>query len=374
MNILITTGIYPPDVGGPAKFVPLISKHLSNENEVRIITLSEDTKLNQDEKNQVHRIKRNQNKIIRFLKTVFSIIKFGKNVEVIFVNGLWLEVYIANLVLRKKIVRKIVGDPVWEKLFTQNKIFDSFDTFQKNTYNFKVQLYKYIRNIVIRSANIIIVPSNHLYEFVKNINFSGELIKINNGTLITDALEKNFKETNFLIVSRLVKHKNIDLIIKSLYNLKNKYSLDFNLDIVGEGPDRSKLNNLINHLNLNSCVNLVGSKHGEDLENFYKNSNYFLQISSYEGMPHTILEAMNHKLVIIASNFGGNYELIGENIYGYLVESIKENEIVKAIKVAVDDIDKESKVIKAKEMIEKEYNIESTIKSYSEIILKNDKK
>ena len=54
MNILITTGIYPPDVGGPAKFVPLISKHLSNENEVRIITLSEDSKLNQDEKNKVY--------------------------------------------------------------------------------------------------------------------------------------------------------------------------------------------------------------------------------------------------------------------------------------------------------------------------------
>ena len=109
MNILITTGIYPPDVGGPAKFVPLISEHLSNENKVKIITLSEDSKLNQDEKNQVHRIKRNQNKIIRFLKTVLLIIKYGKNVEVIFVNGLWLEVYIANLVLRKKIVRKIVG-------------------------------------------------------------------------------------------------------------------------------------------------------------------------------------------------------------------------------------------------------------------------
>ena len=75
MNILITTGIYPPDVGGPAKFVPLISKHLSNENEVRVITLSEDSKLNQDEKNQVYRIERNQNKIIRFLRTVLSIIK-----------------------------------------------------------------------------------------------------------------------------------------------------------------------------------------------------------------------------------------------------------------------------------------------------------
>jgi glycosyltransferase involved in cell wall biosynthesis len=119
-------------------------------------------------------------------------------------------------------------------------------------------------------------------------------------------------------------------------------------------------------------VNLVGSKHGQELENFYKNSNYLLQISSYEGMPHTILEAMNHKLVIIASNFGGNYELIGENIHGYLVESIKENDIVSAIKIAVDDIDKESKVIKAKELIEKEYDIKSTIKNYSEVILKND--
>ena len=48
------------------------NKDLSNENEVRIITLSEDSKLNQDEKNQVYRIERNQNKIIRFLKTFLS--------------------------------------------------------------------------------------------------------------------------------------------------------------------------------------------------------------------------------------------------------------------------------------------------------------
>ena len=44
------------------------------------------------------------------------IIKKGRNVNIIFINGLWLEVYIANLFLRKKTIRKIVGDPVWEKL------------------------------------------------------------------------------------------------------------------------------------------------------------------------------------------------------------------------------------------------------------------
>ena len=85
MNILITTGIYPPDVGGPAKFVPLISKHLSNDNEVRIITLSEDSKLNQDEKNKVYRIERNQNKIMSTTNVYkiptmkFPPMKFQKN-------------------------------------------------------------------------------------------------------------------------------------------------------------------------------------------------------------------------------------------------------------------------------------------------------
>ena len=41
MNILVTTGIFPPDVGGPAKFVPLIADKLSEKNNLKVITLSE---------------------------------------------------------------------------------------------------------------------------------------------------------------------------------------------------------------------------------------------------------------------------------------------------------------------------------------------
>ena len=43
MNILITTGIFPPDVGGPAKFVPLIADNLSKNHSLNVITLSEET-------------------------------------------------------------------------------------------------------------------------------------------------------------------------------------------------------------------------------------------------------------------------------------------------------------------------------------------
>ena len=167
MNILITTGIFPPDVGGPAKFVPLIADNLSKNHVLNVITLSEESNNIDEFEYGILRISRKQNKLYRFLKTVMLIIKEGRKVNIIFVNGLWLEVYIANLFLRKKTIRKIVGDPVWEKLYTQYKIDDNFDQFQQKKYTFKIELLKFLRSFTLKSNDTIVVPSKHLMNFVK---------------------------------------------------------------------------------------------------------------------------------------------------------------------------------------------------------------
>ncbi len=370
MNILITTGIYPPDVGGPARFVPLIAEKLSNENNVKVITLSQDLSILDEPDYQVIRILRRQNKFIRFFKTVFQIVKFGRKSDVIFINGLWLETYIANLFIRKNTIRKIVGDPVWEKYFSKYKVTEEFDEFQSKKYNISIELYKFLRNVSIKSVNTIIVPSNHLSNFIKNIGFSGNLIQINNGTKKSTDIEKIYDENNFLIVSRLVRHKNIDLIIRSFNDLKKQDSLDFKLNIIGEGPEYKKIKNLIEQFNLSDSISLVGSKFGNELEEYYKNSNYFLQMSSYEGMPHSILEAMNHKLIVIASKHGGNYELIGNNDFGYIVESLETGHITDSIKNAINDNQNQTLASKGKYLVNQEYNIELTTQKYTEIILK----
>ena len=225
MNILITTGIYPPDVGGPAKFVPLITDKLSKENNVSIITLSENNVNYDNSIYEVKRIIRKQNRLIRFIKTFFLIIKFGKNSDIIFINGLWLEAFLANLLLKKKTIRKFVGDPVWEKYYSQYKISDGFDEFQNKKYSIIIEFYKYIRNLSLKSINTVVVPSKHLLNFVKSTGFNGNLIEINNGTINSRVIKKNYDNNKFLIVSRLVRQKNIDLIIKSFEVLRNKHSL-----------------------------------------------------------------------------------------------------------------------------------------------------
>ena len=192
MNILVTTGIFPPDVGGPAKFVPLIADKLSEKNNLKVITLSEKNVEYRQNDYEVFRIIRNQNKVSRFIKTVILIIKNGKDADVIFVNGLWLEVYISNWFIRKKTIRKIVGDPVWEKFYTQYKTDDDFDTFQEKKHKINVQFLKFIRNTALKSSNTIIVPSYHLLDFVKKQGYNGRLIQVNNGTEKTQSIKKRY--------------------------------------------------------------------------------------------------------------------------------------------------------------------------------------
>ena len=80
------------------------------------------------------------------------IIKNGKNVNIIFINGLWLEVYIANLFLRKKTIRKIVGDPVWEKFIHNTKLMMILINFNKKNTTLKMNLMKFLRNFTLKSS------------------------------------------------------------------------------------------------------------------------------------------------------------------------------------------------------------------------------
>ena len=56
--------------------------------------------------------------------------------------GLAVESTIANLILKKQLIRKIVGDPVWERAYNQKKTAESFDEFQNNKHSFLIEVAK----------------------------------------------------------------------------------------------------------------------------------------------------------------------------------------------------------------------------------------
>ena len=375
MNILITAGIFPPDIGGPASFVPKISNFLiENGHNVKIICLAEVENNHTEDNLDVIRIKRSNSLPIRWVKTIYQIVKNGKKSDLIFVNGLGIESTIANLLLKKQLIRKIVGDPVWERAYNQKKTTESFDEFQNNKHSFLIEVQKLLRNWSINSAEIVITPSDHLKSFVSGLGFSNKILKINNGVDITDIKKTNIHkaDVNLLIISRLVVQKNINIVIEAIGLLDNK---NLKLSIIGEGGEFSKLEGVIRDLNLQNRVQLLGKIDNNRISQFLLTADIFIQASDYEGLPHSVLEAINYEVPILSTEVGGCKDLLNDGERGFIIPIPPHKKIIAENILFIINNKEEStkRADAAKAFISKEYNFSVQANQYMEIFLQNEK-
>ena len=375
MNILITVGIFPPDIGGPASFVPKISNFLiENGHNVKIICLAEVENNHTEDNLDVIRIKRSNSLPIRWMKTIYEIVKNGKKSDLIFVNGLGIESTIANLLLKKQLIRKIVGDPVWERAYNQKKTAESFDEFQNNKHSFLIELQKLLRNWSINSAEIVITPSDHLKSFVSGLGFNKKILKINNGVDITDIKKSNVHkdDVNLLIISRLVIQKNINLVIEAMELLDNK---NLKLSIIGDGGEFSKLESLIHDLNVQNRVQLLGKIENNRISQFLLTADIFIQASDYEGLPHSVLEAINYEVPILSTEVGGCKDLLNDGERGFIIPLPPDKEIIaENIIFIINNKDEATKrADAAKAFISKEYSFLVQANQYMKIFQQNEK-
>ena len=374
MNILITVGIFPPDIGGPASFVPKISDFLiENGHNVKIICLSEVGNINTEDNFDVIRIKRSNNLPIRWIKTIYQIVKNGRRSDLIFVNGLGVESAIANLILQKQLIRKIVGDPVWERAYNKKRITESFDDFQNNKHSFLIEVQKLLRNWSINSAEIVITPSDHLKSFVSGIGYSKKILKINNGVNITDINRANESKAdiNLIIISRLVVQKNINIVIEAMKLLDNK---NLKLSIIGEGGEFSKLESTIHDLNLQNQVQLLGKIDNNKVSQFLLTADIFIQASDYEGLPHSVLEAINYEVPILSTETGGCKDLLNDGERGFIIPMPPDKKVIaENISFIIENKAEATKrANEAKSFINKKHNFLEQANQYMKIFEQNE--
>ena len=379
MKILIVVGIFPPDIGGPATFVPLIAKKLIQNNyEVEVICLSDS--LNNPANNfefKVHRIKRKQKLFIRWIKTILKIISIGRKADLLFVNGLPMESYVANLLTRKKVLRKVVGDWAWERGRNLNLTNDAFDEFQNKKHSLHLEIAKFSRGWTTKKADLVITPSKHLKSVVNKWGAENERIKvIYNGTdLFKEKIDSSQKEyINLITVGRLAPFKNIDKIILSLIELQSIDSNLYKLTIVGDGPQRKNLEKLVSENRLTEFVTFTGQLEKEELKKYYLEADIYIQASGYEGLPHTLLEAISHNLSIISTPIGGTNEILENNTNGWTVDLVdgkypSEKEIAtKILYLQENQEEDKDKKNKASLLLKKQFNKESNFQEYIKTI------
>ncbi|TMA87230.1 MAG: glycosyltransferase family 4 protein [Deltaproteobacteria bacterium] len=250
LDVLIVTGIFPPDIGGPATYVPEISSELVKRgHKVTVVTLSD--RLDHNDRSysfRVHRIQRSLFKPLRVLITVMRIFREGRHAQVLYVNGLYLEAVVANFFLCKPLVQKIVGDWAWERATNKGWVKDTFEEFQKRGYGLKVEFLKSLRSFCVRRTDAVIVPSQYLASAVTHwgVPDTKTIVVYNAVELPSLACSTIPLSTRFKIVTvgRLVPWKQLDHLIEAVNECE-----DAGLVIVGDGPERGRLEALRGSVN-----------------------------------------------------------------------------------------------------------------------------
>ena len=366
----MTVGIFPPDIGGPATFVPKIAKYFQDElnYEIEILTLSDNKNSNINDDFSVKRIDRNLPIIYRWLKTIFTIYKLGKNKDLIFVNGLGTETTIANIFLKKKIIRKIVGDPVWERAYSKAKISESFDEFQVKNYGFSISLQKKVRSFSIKKSDIVVTPSQHLKNFILNLGFKNKIEIINNGVFIPEENTNIFTndQINITIVSRLVSHKNIEKIIRAISDLNDPLIY---LNIIGDGPELNQLQKISLESNNKDNIIFHGKLNRDDINHIFLKSDIYIQASNYEGLPHSLLEAMSYGIPVLCTPVGECKEILGNEDRGYLLDlPVSINNIKSKITEIIGEKNiANKKGERGKDFINENYNLTNSFNLYKNL-------
>ena len=132
----------------------------------------------------------------------------------------------------------------------------------------------------------------------------------------------------FLMVSRLTAEKNIEMAIHAIARLLTAHP-QTTLRIVGDGPERGRLENVAEGLRLGAHVQFMGWR--QELKDYYESSDAFLLTSWYEGYGLGVIEAMSFGLPIVMTDVGVAGDLLCNNESGLVVSPGNEDQLYDAI-------------------------------------------
>ena len=330
IRILVATGLYPPDIGGPATYSRMLEEKLHQHGvDVVIISFGK----------------------VRHLPKVFRHLAFFG----LLLNEVWradivyaldpisvgVPARLVAFLAHKPFIIRLGGDYAWEQgqqRFGVTQTLDQY-THEPKKLVWQVRLLAYIQTRVVKSAKYIILPSEYLKSIVQTWGVAEHTLRVLYSALFPlqvgdskETIREQLAYTGTVLVSvaRLVPWKGFEALIEAV-SLLQKDIPDIMLVIIGDGPSHDSLVLKIKEHDLQEKVRLVGRLGKDALGAAIKGADIFVLNTAYEGLSHQLLEVMDIGVPIITTNIGGNGELITDGMSGILVAVGDTEGLSKAI-------------------------------------------
>jgi glycosyltransferase involved in cell wall biosynthesis len=323
-SVLILTGIYPPDIGGPATYVPRFADFLESKGwRVNILTLADRGKASRE--SEITFVTRDLFKPIRTAMILFHGIRLARKSDVIFLNGLYEEGSLIAALTKKPSVAKIVGDPIWERYRNTTKQSpDNPEALLNHKPPFKYRIQRKFFTWAVNQFTTVTCPGGSLAHHLQLTGIRKEILVIENGTSIS-SLQNLEKKYDVISVSRLVPWKNLQILAESARRE------GFSLLIVGDGPEMSFLKS-----SFSDAAIFVGQKSQQEISDLMDESKVFALISSYEGLSFSLIQALSRGLPVVVSDIAANRDVLAQSEAGLIVPLLDVERTGIAIKELIN--------------------------------------
>lgn len=319
-KLFVASGIFHPEPGGPATYLASALPSLQEKGWApRVLTFGAPAA--DDFPYPVRRINRSPYPL-RQARYAFAAREHLAWSDLVYAHTIDLPLWGGR---DKPRVIKIVGDQAWERCMRRRWIPADIriDEFQAYGGDWRARWQKASRTRQIAAMDAVIVPSKYLKSLVVSWGIDpGKVHVIYNAPPPMLPLSETRAEIRsrlnwgdrptLITVARLQRWKGVDHLIRALSEMT-----DLRLIIVGDGPDRPRLAELA--APLDDRVLFTGRLDRTRVHRLIKAADGLALYSGYEGLSHTLLESLQLGTPVLASDIGGNREIVSHGVNGLLV-------------------------------------------------------
>lgn len=251
MKVLIAAAIYPPDPGGPATHA---KRHFE-----------EFPKLGLETELLALAHYRKYRGVVRHLLYFLHLLPKAWRSDVVYAYdavGAGLPAWLAARICGKKFVVRIGGDVAWER--AGEKSNTSLKEWYESGGHEQDKMFK-VSRFVLQRADAVVVTTPILADlYVQRYGVARDKIKVILNPVPTQQVATSKADQTIVFASRLASYKNLDAVLQALAPIFQTHK-DLKLVIMGDGPERENLRDIVHNLDIEDRVEFVGSVSQEEV-------------------------------------------------------------------------------------------------------------
>lgn len=312
MRIAVLPGIWPPDVGGPATHGPELARFLVGRGHtVRVVTMASEPPT--ERPCPVTTVDRSRPFPVRYGELALRAAVAARAADVVYASSTYAAAATASVAARRPLVVKLVSDPAYERARRWGLFGGTLEEFQQAG-GARLTALKGARTTALRRAGTLVVPSRYLAEISRGWGLDAERLHVVPNPAPFARPATATERRGLVFAGRLTRQKALHVALDAL-----AYVPTAALTVIGDGPDRARLERHARKAGLNGRVRFVGSLPREEVLAALAGAEAAVLSSDWENFPHAAVEALAAGTPLVATSVGGVAEIVSDGVNGLLV-------------------------------------------------------